>query len=193
MRKYFQLVADINAQEVAELAIVLPILLALIFSIFSFGRAYNIYSTLTRAAQDGARVATAPLCSTCGVNSCSFNNTNVSTAFPCDSAIVNAVNNALSASKLDPSKVSSVVPASPLACPTVASTTCTTPSLGANGTISICRNVAMNTDVNTNTNNAFQACGTIVSFQYSFSFLDIPFIRLNAIQIPASAQMRMEN
>jgi hypothetical protein len=192
MKKFLQLVASADAQEIAELAIVLPILFALILAVFSFGRAYNIYATITRAAQDGARIAAAPLCSTCGTNSCTFNGTSVSTAFPCDNVITDAVNTALSASRLDPSKVTYVTPASTTGCPTGVSSTCTQPSLGSAGAISVCRNVALNTDPSTNTNSSFQACGTIVSFQYSFDFLDIPLLHINPIQIPASAQVRME-
>lgn len=192
MKKRLQILPGGDAQEIAELAIVLPILFAVIFAVFSFGRAYNIYSTITRAAQDGARVASVPLCSTCGSNSCTFNGSTVTTAFPCDTTVTTAVNSALSASKLDPSRITYVTPASTTGCPTGTSSTCTQPSLGSGGTISVCRNVALNTNTNTNSNNSYQACGTIVSFHYSFEFLDVPLLHVNSIQIPASAQVRME-
>jgi Flp pilus assembly protein TadG len=46
--------------EVLEFAIVLPVLLALLFGIFTMARAYNIYQTITRAAREGAREAVLP-------------------------------------------------------------------------------------------------------------------------------------
>jgi hypothetical protein len=188
MKKLLKFVMCCDAAEVAELAVVLPILFTMIFAIFSFGRAYNIYSTITRAAQAGARVATAPLCASCGLNSCTFNGNSVSTAFPCDSTITQTVNDALTASRLDTTRVSQVTPSSTTGCPSGTPSQCTQPSLPSGGTISVCRNVA----VNTNANSGLQACGTIVSFQYSYQFLPVPFVKLNTIDIPASAQVRME-
>ena len=43
--------------ELVEAGFVLPILLMLLLGIFSFGRAYNVYQTITRAAREGARMA----------------------------------------------------------------------------------------------------------------------------------------
>lgn len=39
-----------------EFALVLPVLLVLVFGIIEFGRAYNLQTTLTAAARQGARV-----------------------------------------------------------------------------------------------------------------------------------------
>src|SRR2546430_653366 len=57
---------DDQGAQVAELATVLPLLLMLIFGILWFGRAFNIYTTLNRAARDGAQAAAAHTCATCG-------------------------------------------------------------------------------------------------------------------------------
>lgn len=57
---------DTRGAELLELAIILPVLLTLLFGIFWFARAYNTYETITRAAREGARVAVAPACWTCG-------------------------------------------------------------------------------------------------------------------------------
>ena len=46
-----------GGQSLVELAIALPILLALIIGIFEFGRAWNVSQVLTNAAREGARVA----------------------------------------------------------------------------------------------------------------------------------------
>jgi TadE-like protein len=51
---------------VAELAVVLPLLMMLLMGIFWTERALMIHETITRAAREGARVATAPSCTLCG-------------------------------------------------------------------------------------------------------------------------------
>ena len=45
-----------------EAAFVIPMLLMLLLGIFSFGRAYNVYQTITRAAREGARQAVLTPC-----------------------------------------------------------------------------------------------------------------------------------
>lgn len=185
MKKLLQISADGDAQEIAELAVVLPVLLTLIFGIFSLARAYNIYSTITRAAEQGARTAVAPLCATCGTNACSNGGNSVTTAFPCDSAVANAVTDALSASHLDPAQVSVMLPSNSTqgGCspPAGASPACTSKS-----NISICRDVVLNA------NTLPPACGTVVSFQYKYNFLPVPFLTFNSINMPAQAQVREE-
>ncbi len=194
MKKISQFVADGDAQEVAELAIVIPILFTLIFGVFSLSRAYNIYSTITRAAQEGARVATASLCVTCTTAnvpaSCS-----VSTSpgqLPPDQCVAQAVSDALVASHLDRGQIAEVTPSPLIDCPApVPAHSCTTPTLPSSSkTISICRNVVVNTSTTSNT--ALQTCGAIVSFQYSYQFLPVPFVTFNSINIPAQAQSRVE-
>ncbi len=97
--------ADERAAELVEAALVLPILLTLLLGIFWIGRAFNVYETITRAAREGARYAVLPSCASCGntyvdtyssAGSCLGNPTNV---------FSNYVSPALSASKLDPTKV----------------------------------------------------------------------------------------
>lgn len=51
------------------MAIVLPILLALLVGIFEMGRAWNVYQVLTNAAREGARAAVIPSNSTAKVQS----------------------------------------------------------------------------------------------------------------------------
>lgn len=46
-----------RGQSLAELALILPILLALVVGIFEFGRSWNAYQVLTNAAREGARLA----------------------------------------------------------------------------------------------------------------------------------------
>jgi Flp pilus assembly protein TadG len=75
--------------ELVEMAFVLPLLLTLLIGIFWGARAYNIYETITRAAREGARVAVAPSCSTCG------------SAVPSVANVDNAVLNSLTSSSID--------------------------------------------------------------------------------------------
>ena len=69
------------------------ILLPLLLGIVGAGRAYNVYATITRAAREGARVAVANTCATCGNGP------------PAVSSVENAVVNTLKASSVDPSKI----------------------------------------------------------------------------------------
>jgi Flp pilus assembly protein TadG len=183
MKKLLNFIWDCTAVELAEFAVVVPLLMTIIFGIYSFGRAYNIYSTITRAAQDGARVAVTPACAYCGY-ACGA----TSSQFPCDADIVNAVSGALAASHLDPTRTSQLVPTtSAVACPAPAPAKTCGAATGANGTtVYICRNVLINPSTTP------QTCGTLVSFQYSYQFLPILFAPKISINIPAQGQMRME-
>lgn len=142
--------------EILEFALVFPILLSLLIGIVWIGRAYNIYSTITRAAREGARYAVLPSSVAAGnapadalSNSCATQ-TNTYT---------NYILPALAADSLDAKSV---------------------------------RNYCQKTDWLGNTYP--KQCGVIVSFSYRVQ-LSIPFTTLNAttIDIPARAQMRLEN
>ena len=79
--------------ELVEMAIVLSILLSALVGVFWSARAYNVYETMTRAAREGARVAVAPSCSSCG------------NAVPSVSNVENAVLNSLAASSMDTTQI----------------------------------------------------------------------------------------
>lgn len=79
-----------QGSELVEAAFVVPLLLTLLIGIFWFGRAFNIYETITRAAREGARVSVTPSCAMCG------------NTFPTSSTVQTAVTNSLSASHLSP-------------------------------------------------------------------------------------------
>src|SRR6267378_1071707 len=55
-----------DGAEIAEAALVLPLVFMLLLGIVWFGRAFNIYSTITQAAQQGAIIAARDPCATCG-------------------------------------------------------------------------------------------------------------------------------
>src|SRR3979411_2979244 len=82
-----------SGAEIAEAALVLPLMFMMLLGIFWFGQAFSIYGTLTHAARQGARAAVAPACATCsGTNDPSTN-------------AYNAITSALQAAKLDPTKL----------------------------------------------------------------------------------------
>jgi coenzyme F420-reducing hydrogenase gamma subunit len=85
---------DASGAEIAEAAVVLPLLFMLLFGIMWFARAFNIYTTVNRAARQGALVAAANNCATCG-------------NIPRTSAYIqnSVVNPILLASHLDPGQV----------------------------------------------------------------------------------------
>jgi hypothetical protein len=174
--------------EIAEAALVLPLVFMLLLGIVWFGRAFNIYSTIQQAAQQGAITAARATCATCGnsitpdgsVTSCPV------TGPP--GSVTYAIENVMCASNLDPTQIpaNSNAPA-PVSCvspPTPVA--CTSP-----GNITICRQALLNSPIS-----ATQPpqCGVVVSFQYPFQFY-LPFTSLNLqrIVLSAQAQSRMEN
>jgi hypothetical protein len=89
-----RLLRDASGAEIAEAEVVLPLLFMLLFGIMWFARAFNIYTTVNRAAREGALVAAAPNCATCGN---AFRN-----AAYIQSNVVNPI---LNAAHLDPAQV----------------------------------------------------------------------------------------
>ena len=170
-----------DGAEIAEAALVLPVVFVFLLGIVWFGRALNIYSTIQQAAQQGAIVAARPTCGTCG-------NTPAAAGGACPGTVVCAVTSVMQASNLDPTQIPpSSIPNPTNFCPPPLASGCST----ANN-ISICRQVVLNPS----TILAPQApiCGAQVSFQYPFQFY-LPFTSLNLSQIilTAQAQSRMEN
>jgi Flp pilus assembly protein TadG len=168
-----RLVHETDGAEIAEAAAVLPLMFTIILGIFWFGQAFQIYGTITRAAQDGARAAAAPYCTTCTPTN------------PAATNAFNAVQSALQAAHLDPAKIA--LPKNPPAlvdCVTQSAVSCT----NKNG-VCVQTNVwfsspASNTPV----------CGVSVSFQYPFQSV-LPFTSLNrkTLQLQAVGQVRLEN
>ncbi len=164
-----------DGAEIAEAALVLPLVFTLLLGIVWFGRAFNIYSTITQAAQQGATTAARASCGTCGND------------FPVNAAVQTAVEAVLKSSNLDPAQIlANPNPLAPFFCANPPSNTCT-----STGNIKICRNVLLNPSAG-----ATQPpqCGVIVSFQYPFQFY-LPFTSLNRqlVILSAQAQSRMEN
>ncbi len=166
-----------DGAEIAEAALVLPLVFMLLLGIIWFGRAFNIYSTIQQAAQQGAITAARATCATCPADN----------TFPTNATVQATVEAVLKSSNLDPAQIPANPPPSPLSCTSPPTPPCTTTS----DNITICRQVLLNSPAS-----ATQPaqCGTLVSFQYPFQFY-LPFTSLNLQQIvlSAQAQSRMEN
>jgi Flp pilus assembly protein TadG len=163
-----KLTRSTEAAEIAEAAVVLPLVFLFILGIIWFGRAFNIYSTIQQAAQQGALAAARPKCATCG-------NTVNSAA-----AVSTVVENVMRASHLDTTQIIAYTPASPTLCVSPAGA-CT----AAADRVTVCYNVQLNPSVSP------PVCGTVVSFRYPFSF-NVPFAA-PTVNLTALAQSRMEN
>ena len=160
--------------EIAEAALVLPVVFLFLLGIIWFGRAFNIYSTIQQAAQQGAITAARPTCATC------------TNTFPTDTTVTGVISAVMQASSLDPAQIPvNANPPAPLSCvnPPVSCTT--------RGNISVCRQVLLNASIGANQP---PICGTLISFQYPFQFY-LPFTSLNLskVTLTAQAQSRMEN
>jgi Flp pilus assembly protein TadG len=171
MKSWKSLLSSTGGAEIAETAAVLPILFTLLLAIFFFGRAYNIYGTLTQAAQQGVRAAVAPSCASC-----------TNAVLTSDQIATTIVGPVLQASRVNVNQVSSLQQnlcacgttacgGSPVACDNSASAPI----------ICVQRNVSLG---------SAQQCGTAVSFQYPYGF-NLPFQSFT-LQLKASAQMQSE-
>jgi Flp pilus assembly protein TadG len=164
-------------QEIAEAALVLPILFLILLAIFWFGRAFNIVSTVERAARHGIQAATQPSCATCG------------NTFPTNAQIVASISAVLQNDHLDPANLTAYSP--PFACTATPAPTCTTAS-----NVEICTGAPLtcgaascqSPPVNCG---ADATVGERVSFGYRFT-TPLPIANLSAITIPASAQTEPE-
>ena len=178
------LLRDTHGAEIAEAAAVLPIMFMVIVGIFWFGQAFSIYGTITKAAQDGARAAVAPACTTC--SSASDPSTNA----------YSAVLSAMTAAHLDVTKMQlpSTVPtltsclgSGAVSCDSSQGNMCVQGIQHSSGNLQ--EYMVQLAPASTGPG----VCGVAVSFQYPFRFW-LPFTSLNKQQIwlQAQAQVRAE-
>ena len=193
MRRIVGRLGCADGAEIAEAALVLPVVFTFLLGIIWFGRAFNIYATITQAAQHGAVTAARPACATCPEPAGNWNGTN----FPGDTTVANSVCSVMKASSLDTSQLVASpavtyqpcpLPAPPPAC-TITNNICTS---GGGSNITICRSVVLNPSPVLNQQPP--QCGMVVSFQYPFQFV-LPFTSLSKqpIILKAEARSRMEN
>lgn len=172
-----------TGSEIAEAALVLPILFMLLLGIYWFGRAFNVYATINHAAREGTRAAVAPQCATCaGGNPLCVGGVN---CFLTTDQIADQVTQALQASHLDPTLVTNLG-ASRTACGGGTSS-CTLPSAGK-PQMCVYYNVKLPGTVPSGS--GAPACGTAIEFQYPYQFF-LPFTSLNVQKIMLSAGVQM--
>jgi Flp pilus assembly protein TadG len=68
--------------DIVEAAFVLPIVLTLVFALYSFGHAWSLYETMTRAAREGVHEAVTTNCAMCGDTSTSATDVQNDIVFP---------------------------------------------------------------------------------------------------------------
>lgn len=184
-----KITAGSSGSEIAEAALVLPLMFTLLLGIYWFGRAYNVYATLNFAARDAVRTAVAPTCAMCiGGN-----------AFATPNAMAQVVLQDLQAANIDPTQVQplptanlDLPPGDPafISCATGAGVpNCSVPSTGPQ--ICVFQNVYMDY---VSADPDLQSCGVSVSFQYPYQ-MSLPFTSLNMTRfmLKAEAQMAQEN
>jgi TadE-like protein len=170
-----------GAAEIAEAAVILPVLFMLLLSIYWFGRAYMVYGAINHAARQGAQAAAVPAgCANCGASG-----TWAGTTLPDDATVVQAVNNSLLVAHLDPTQAIPFTPSPTRPCPNVVPEGVCSQASG--GQFSICRNMQLNQG-----RASPPVCGVIVSFQYPYQFV-LPFTSLNNQRILLKAQVEMRS
>lgn len=178
-----------SASQIAEAAVILPMLFMLLLSIYWFGRAFTIYGAIHHAAREAVRVAATPSCANCPApqlvaTSCPWQGS----ALPCDDIVVEVVTQTLQAANLDPTQSQALMPSPlPPACPGIVPDGVCAPD--ASNEVVICRNVVLNQN-----DPSPPVCGAIVSFQYPYQFA-LPFTSLGnqSILLKAQAELEGEN
>jgi len=187
MKPLFHNLRSAEASEIAEAAIVMPLVFLFLLGIIWFGRAFNIYATIQQAAQQGAIAAARPTCATCSPDSGGFPGSGFSGS---GAAVDTAVAAVMNASSVNPAQIIN---------PGAATAPCAnSPAYN----ITYCQEVVLNTSPITTTSCQStpgpyltqQPCGTLVTFQYPYTFY-FPFTSLNmsTITLTAEAQTRIEN
>jgi hypothetical protein len=194
--KCFRNMLGTGGQEVAEAALVLPIVFLILVAIFWFGRAFNISGTLERAAKEGALAASQATCATCG------------NAFSSNTNIADAVQSVLSASSINVSSLQAYAP--PFVCTPATAPACTTTVTSSGGqtfNLQICSGAPLSCGAG-----AAAGCGTAsppacgaglvygtrIAIAYRFDLLRLSYSsgslsRASSVTLPAVAQTVPEN
>lgn len=180
---------DTRGTELAEAAVVLPLLFVVLIAIFWFGQAFRIYGTITHAAREGARAAVAPACATCNATT------------PAQNAVT-AVTNAMTAAHLNTAQLVPLANWTPpplCACGSPNSSCTTVQQCDTTVTGNVCVQTPVQLSYVTPQGGA-GACGTSVSFRYKYPYhFTLPCwpqpctsMDLGKITLPAQAEMRLE-
>jgi hypothetical protein len=189
-----KITAGSSGSEIAEAALVLPLMFTILLGIYWFGRAYNVYATLNFAARDAVRTGVAPTCAMCGGGPTGAN------SFPSLNVMAQVVQQDLQASQIDWTQVQPLLLANVDLPPgdtayfscngTGGVSNCSLPS-GGYPQICVLPNVYMDY---VSADSDLQSCGISVSFQYPYQ-MSLPFTSLNMtrVMLKAQAQMAQEN
>jgi len=179
--KLKKLATGTRGSEIAEAALVLPILFMLLLGIYWFGRAFNTYATINHAAREGARVGTASTsaCATCGT----------SNTPPTADQVAAQVKQALQASNLDPSQVTNLG-GTRAACGGGAAVSCAAIGTVGNPQVCVRFNVQLQPSASLPLASGAPDCGVSVEFQYPYQFF-FPFTSLNMQKITLNAGVQM--
>jgi Flp pilus assembly protein TadG len=178
--------ANTDGAEIAEAALVLPLVFTLLLGIVWFGRAFNIYSTIQQAAQQGAITAAREPCGTCAGGDAA---PSVGTVYTAVTAVMQASNLDITKIKLPPSQPNCATGQTCSPCPSPPASF--TGACSSTSNIYVCQSVQLNPSASSTQT---PQCGTVVSFQYPFQF-NLPFTSLNmqTVTLSAQAESRMEN
>ena len=163
-----------EGSEIAESALVLPLVFTLLMAIIWFGRGYNVYTTITFAAREAAQAYVQQGCATCA------------TSPPDAATAATRVAQVLQASHIDPTQIQSYTPS-----PAPAVGNCSgSSSSSSSSQVTVYKNVQLNPG-----SSGPAACGVVVSFQYPFRLFSVPFTSLGQsnVILKADAQMQAEN
>ncbi len=160
--------------EIAEAAVILPLVFLFIIGIYWFGRAFNIYTTINQAAREGARVAVAQSCATCG------------NAGATPTQVGTQVQSSLQASNLDPTQMAAPTATPPNGCGSLSTQVmCQKPP-----SLNMC--VYYKAQLNSSTATP-PAGGVVVAFKYPYQvYFPFPSLNFQQIQMTATVQMKGE-
>lgn len=168
-----RLVCDVGASEIAEAALVLPLLFMILLGIYWFGRAFNIYATINHAAQEVARIGVAQSCANCG-------NHNID-----PTVATTLIDGILQASSVDPNQIIQR-PIVPSDCDSPPFPPHQVSQLGSNNNILYYNYIRL-----TPAGYTPSICGVRITFQYPYQFW-LPFTSLNNQRIVLTADVQMK-
>jgi hypothetical protein len=188
LRLWRSLARSTCGAEIAETAMILPLLFMMILAIFWFGQAFRIYGTITHAARQGARAAVTPVCAICLPPAANASTQNAITA-------VNTAMAAANVSTNDLLPLASWTPPALCQCGSTSSSCSSTVACDVSVTANNGVCVQPNVQLSYTSQGGSGSCGTSVSLRYKYPLrFVIPYTSLDLrnIVLSADAQMRVE-